>query len=731
MFEIGQWIENQYLVLEKRRGRRWTIYVALDRMSENVFAVKTPAAAFPNFSADRFKQRAKTWIDLGQSEAIVTAFLLKEFHDAPHLFIEYVEGPTLADVICSRHGKPLPIKHVVSFMRRIAKGMSSLHKAKLLVGGSVTHGNLSPRNIVTGSDGVRMTDIGLASAFDMPAGIQNADLTLRCMPCVAPERIENPAAESKAGDIYSFGAMAYELVTGAPPTAIKSPDDPLSGYVASEPVPPKLRNRACPAWLEGAILKCMAREPENRFQSFENIETLLDEMEAIVEDDEESPQPEERGRRTSRVARARGMAKKESGRLNHYYLGVEHMMLGLLAEEEAMVLSTLGDAVTAEQLRSEICSGLPTGEGPWHWEGIIKTPRYRRIMRKARKIRHEYGDERMLPQHIFLAILTEGQSMPVRALRNLGTDIEEAVGNLRRELGRRRPAIFVTDPDAAATPFAHKMSTVTDSPYFVPFIGRGPELERAKDLLVSDKLGIIVVGESGVGKTAFAQQLGCAVSDNAAASGVEYGGLYKLRAAALIADDTDGNRIVDNLVDVLKTLEKSKSTVLIEDLPVLLSISSKLPPGKVSEAIEDAIASMDLLVVATATPAAYADGEAENETLFRRLEIINLSEPSDDEMIKILNGAKDAFEAEYSARISESAIETAIRLAARSKIVRALPAGALELLDRACMAARLEVADMENRRGRTTVAAEDVERVFEDTFSDEDARRESNPEAYV
>ncbi len=731
MFEIGQWIEGQYLVLERRRGRRWTLYVALDRISENVFAIKTPTAAFPNFSPDLFRRKAKVWINLGEIEEIVPAFMLKEFDGAPHLFIQYQEGPTLADVICSRHGRPLPIRHVVRFMKRIVNGMISLHKASLITGGSLTHGNLCPRNIIAGPDGVRITDIGLASAFAMPGGMRNADLLLRHVPCMAPERIENPADESKVADIYSFGALAYELATGSTPSVLRLSDDPHASYVASEPVPPGMRNRACPGWLEEAILKCMAREPENRFQSFESIKALLENLEEEIEDIEEAPQPEERDKRISRVARARGMAKKESGRLNHYYLGVEHMMLGILAEEESMVLGALGDSVTADKLRSAIFSALPKGEGPWRWDGIIKTPRYRRIMKEARSIRREYADERMLPQHVLLAILTEGQSVPVRALRGLGVDVEAAFGRLKRELGRRRPAIFVTDPDAAETRFAHKMTCVSDSPYSAPFIGRGAELDRAKDLLVSDRAGIIVVGESGVGKTAFVQQLGCAIADDAVGSGFEYGGLYKLRMAALLAGNVKSDQIVNNFADTLQELGEANCIVLIEDLPVALDISVKMPPKTASDLILDAVASKKPIIVGTATPRDYAECEAENETLFSQLEVINLHEPSDEEAMRILNGAKEAFEAEHSVEISGQAIETAIELVAQTEIARALPAGALELLDRACSTARLDDAKPQGGAGRVEVTAGHVERAFEDTFSGDNIRGETNPEAYI
>ena len=731
MFEIGQLMDDQYLVLEKHRGRIWTTYIAFDLMSENVFAIKAPCSDSPLLSADRLNERARAWIDLGQADELVTAFMLKELEDIPHLFIEYIDGPTLGDIICSRHGKPLSITQIVGLARQILKGMKSLHGARLLTGGGVTHGNLEPRNIFTTAGKVKISDMGLAGAFEFPGGAQNADLLTRYMPCLAPERMDDPAAETREADIYSFGAVMYELTTGTSPIVLKSPGDPLAGYVASEPAAPRTRNGNCPRWLEETILKCMAREPENRFQSFESIESFVNEMHQTIEGLEDSEPGEPQDRRASRVARARGMAKKESARLNHYYLGVEHMTLGILSEEEAVVLDTLGEKITVEQLREKVLEELPKGEGPWHWDGMVKTPRYRRIMKLARQVKREYSDERMLPQHIFLAILLEGQNAAVRALKKLDVDISSSTKKLRRYLGRRRPSIFVTDADAATAPFAHKLSCVADDPYFAPFLGREAELIRAQDLILSGKKGIILVGRSGVGKTALVQQMGCAISDTVADSKLDFGSIYRLRPAALLASDSDGETIIDNLTHTIDELLKTKSMLFIEDLPVLLDISAKVPPKTIGEILEDAVMSQGLLLISTATPEGYAAFEKESDSLARRLEAINLHEPSDDETLGILNHVKEAFEVDHSAFITEDAIQAASRLSSDFDQSRALPGAALELLDRACTIAGLAEYSAGASPRTVLVSKGHVQLAVGQAFQTKDSRRPTNPEAYI
>ncbi|UCD55979.1 MAG: protein kinase, partial [Candidatus Hydrogenedentota bacterium] len=444
MFEVGRWIEKQYLVVERHRGWRWILYIVQDRISENVFVIKTPSGVLP-FDASamaRFADKARIWIGTGEHDEIVKAFLLREFEGIPHLFLEYMDGPSLADILSARPGKPLPIDQTVTLMRQLIKGMKFLHGANLSDGGrGVVHGNLTPRNILTKSGNIKITDIGLADPFRQSAETINADLLLSKISYMAPEQIEDPRRTDNLTDIYSFGAIMYEVATGTRPMSSMRPGDPLAEVIRFEPFPPSRRNRSCPRWLEETILKCMARKPENRFQSFEHIDTFVGKLLELGEMEQAPTAKEKKSARVYRIAHVRGVAKKESRGLDQYYLGVEHLMLGLLAEEESLVVSCFGDKVTAEQLRSGIISHLPKGEGPWYWDGLRKTPRYKRVMKLARKIKRESAHEHMLPQHLLLAILEEGRNVPVRVLRELKVDIKDAIGNLRREIRRRRPGI--------------------------------------------------------------------------------------------------------------------------------------------------------------------------------------------------------------------------------------------------------------------------------------------------
>jgi hypothetical protein len=612
--------------------------------------------------------------------------MIKEFEGVPHIFIEYVGGPTLADILHSRPGKPLPVDQTTAVIRELLRGMKFLHGASLRKGEcGVIHGNLTPRNVLTNADNIKITDPGLSDALRSRKGLAHLDFFSEETPYMAPEHLDGGEA-TKLSDIYSFGAILYEMATGTQPRRVYGGSDPMAGMERWGPIPPTMRNRACPSWLEGTILKCMATKPENRFQSFEQIEKLVQETAY----EEKPAKEEEKKTQSSRVARIRGVAKKESSRLNHYYLGVEHLMLGLLAEEEGLVISSLDDQVDTDDLRSKILSSLPKGEGPWHWEGMLKTPRYKKVLKLARELRQTYADDRMLPHHILLAMIEEGSGIPVRVLRKLGIDTTMAIKKLRQEMSRRRPAILVTDPASAETQFVHKVACTTASPCYMPFIGRHAQLDRAREIILQDRNSLLIVGEPGVGKTAFAQQLACNLSDSSLNGGAKCGPAHKLRTTTLFASVKGEEKFIETLRDILDRMASSNSVLLIEDIPVLFSADVKVSPAAVVPIFEEYISQNRLITLATTTPDAYSRWESEHKNLARLFEVLNLAEPSREEATQMLGAAKTFFETEHSVTIDDGALTAALGVSPGSGRHRAIPARAFEVLEEACACARRE-----------------------------------------
>ncbi len=686
MFHAGQWIDDQYLVLESQCDYFWLQYVVQDRISENVFVVKrfSDLVLRDKSVPGRFGEAAKTWINVGERDELLSAFMVKEYDEVPHLFVEYVEGPTLADILASRAGKALPLKQIVGLMQQLVRGLTFLHNASMLgPAGNVIHGGLRPQAILTKEGNVKIADIGLMPVLRQSNGMANVDRLLDQSCYLAPEQRDDPARADELTDIYSFGAVLYEAATGAAPIAPNVSGDPLQDFFAV-PVSPRLRNRSCPQWLDEVILKCMAVEPENRFQSFNQIESLLSEVLKTAPIPHEKMDVGDSPEEVSRVARVRGIAKKESRRLNHYYLGVEHLMLGLLADEESLVLSCLGDQKPASQLQAELLGRLPKGEGPWYWEGIIKTPRYASIMSRARKNQRSYGHERMLPQHVLLAILEEGRSIPVRVLQEMGFDIEAAARALRRELKKSPSGLFGPGAEAHFGKLARKVARRKHVPDAIPVLGREAELREAAHSLVDEKKSVLLAGPPGVGKTAFIQELEDRLSQSS--SGVAFGGIYELKKADLFMNFQERDITAAGFQDLLLKTIGEHAILLIDDIDMFLGIGAQIRLGFLAEILEDFLESHKLKVIATTTPKGLDSCETVSGRTLSLFRVIRLDEPPQEMMLEILAAAKDVLEKKHSLVIEDEALEASLGVL---PVDLAFPAAAIEALERACLISRL------------------------------------------
>jgi ATP-dependent Clp protease ATP-binding subunit ClpA len=286
---------------------------------------------------------------------------------------------------------------------------------------------------------------------------------------------------------------------------------------------------------------------------------------------------------------------------------------------------------------------------------------------------------------------------------------------LQKELGRRRPSILVTEDDNAAARFTHKVSSTTEGSYFMPFVGRASELKSGRTLLLREKSSIMIVGEPGAGKTTFAQKLACTISEAAIEAGLEYGSMYKLRTPVLLSSVESKEELDDNFIDVLNEIVASKSIILIENLALLLHVSAS-KYSRIAELLDEYVSSKGLLMVATATPEGRSSCESEHGNIMQFLEVVNLQEPSDKETLEILKGARKSLEIEHSVIVSDDALTAVLNLSENLQAIRALPAKAFELLDQACMTAKLNADINENSDFQVIVTAEQVKDVMTRSF---------------
>ncbi len=238
-------------VTDAHTGRRYAIKT-----------IKPDGLAEPRVRA-RFREEAETWIGLGRHDHLVQAFWMLEAPEAPFLFLEFVPGRDLATLL---EQGPLPLPRALDLAMQCAAGMAYAH-AKAVPGGvGVVHRDLKPSNLlVTESDQLKVTDFGLARVFRKEGvGPGEEEARAGTPAYMAPEQLGGSGPISGRADIYSFGLVLHEMVTGDNPLAANSLAEQLDRILHL--VPPPLTG--VPETLAGLVARCVAKRAEDRPRDF-------------------------------------------------------------------------------------------------------------------------------------------------------------------------------------------------------------------------------------------------------------------------------------------------------------------------------------------------------------------------------------------------------------------------------------------------------------------------------
>lgn len=285
-FQLREKIDDQYTVLEKYRGGMSVVYIVLDEFSQKRFAVKTVKEEMleDRTAVDRFAQEARTWMNLGRHPHIVEAIIYREIRGQPFLFLDYVDGVSLSDLIDTEEMLFPP--QIVDYALQVCEGMEHVHSAEVGPGESgVIHRDLKPANImVTRRGEVKITDFGLAKVYGISTRLTDAGIGLGTYVYMPPEQFLDAASADRTSDIYSFGVVLYRVLTGQYPVRGESVGRLIHNILESTPPAPREHRPDLPLSLERLVLRCLARNRAERFRSFASLgEALFDIRDEIEE----------------------------------------------------------------------------------------------------------------------------------------------------------------------------------------------------------------------------------------------------------------------------------------------------------------------------------------------------------------------------------------------------------------------------------------------------------------
>ncbi|WNB90448.1 Stk1 family PASTA domain-containing Ser/Thr kinase [Bacillus sp. NEB1478] len=270
---IGKRVSGRYKLLEViGDGGMAIVYRAKDLILDRDVAVKVLRSEF-NKDEDfirRFKREAESATSLDHPN-IVSIFDVGEDDDIYFIVMEYVQGKTLKQYI-KEHGK-LSVEESLHIMKQIGSGMAVAHDHGII------HRDIKPHNILITENGVaKLTDFGIALAITS-ATITHTNSILGSVHYFSPEQARGGIANAKS-DIYSFGAVLYEMVTGRVPFVGESPVSVALKHLQENVIEPRRLNPEIPQSVENIILKALAKNPLHRYSSAQE---LLNDMNSALD----------------------------------------------------------------------------------------------------------------------------------------------------------------------------------------------------------------------------------------------------------------------------------------------------------------------------------------------------------------------------------------------------------------------------------------------------------------
>jgi len=398
---------------------------------------------------------------------------------------------------------------------------------------------------------------------------------------------------------------------------------------------------------------------------------------------------------SERARRVLTLAQEEAQHFNHSYIGTEHILLGLLREDEgvgAKVLANLG--VSLSKARSAVEFIIGRGEKPITGE-IGLTPRAKRVIElaidEARHLSHNYiGTE-----HLLLGLLREGGGVAADVLDSFGITLEQTRAETLHVLGegltRAKPA-----RSTSRTPLLDQLgmdlTVATRAGKLDPVIGRNKEIERVTQILSRrTKNNPALIGEPGVGKTAIVEGLAHRIVAGDVPETLEGKRIVTLDIGALVAGTKYRGEFEERLKKVIDEIKAAGNCILfIDEFHTMVGAGAAEGAVDAANILKPSLARGEMQCIGATTLDDYRKYVERDAALERRFQPILVEEPSVDETLEILRGVKERYEQHHQLTISDKALAAAATLSARYIPDRFLPDKAIDLIDEASSRVRIK-----------------------------------------
>ncbi|MGB8706652.1 MAG: ATP-dependent Clp protease ATP-binding subunit [Dehalococcoidia bacterium] len=433
---------------------------------------------------------------------------------------------------------------------------------------------------------------------------------------------------------------------------------------------------------------------------------------------------------SERARRALTRAQEEAQRFGHNYIDTEHILLGLVAEEDSVASKVLANmGVLPNKIRAAVEFVVGRGERSAIGE-VGLTPRAKRVIElavdEARRLNHSYiGTE-----HLLLGLLRDREGAAVGVLESFGVTFDKAQAEINNVLSQSAPQSRAVARGVGRTPVLDQLgidlTNASRAGKLDPIIDREKEIERVIQILSRrTKNNPALIGEPGVGKTAIVEGLAHRIVAGEVPETLQGKRLVTLDIGSLVAGTKYRGEFEERLKKVIDEIKSAGNCVIfVDELHTIVGAGAAEGAVDASNILKPSLSRGELQCIGATTLDDYRKYIEKDAALERRFQPVTVTEPTVEQTLDILRGIKERYEEHHKLVISDEALQAAASLAAKYIPDRFLPDKAIDLMDEAASRVRI-------MRGGVPIGLAEARRALETVRRDKETAISSKEYEYA
>lgn len=397
-------------------------------------------------------------------------------------------------------------------------------------------------------------------------------------------------------------------------------------------------------------------------------------------------------------------AEKMARKCGHSYIGTEHLLAGLIHEEQGtagMVLRDLG--ITEAKLKEMIDKLIAPGSDVMTADTRGYTPRAERVLEESRQQAQDFRSVRIGTEHILLAMLGELDCVATRLLHTMGIQIQKLQTELliamgedsaqaREDAGRKNGKNRMNPGTPVLDQYSRDLTELARQGKLDPVVGREAEINRLIQILSRrTKNNPCLIGEPGVGKTAIAEGLAQRIVQGVVPDTVKNKRVVVLDLSGMVAGSKYRGEFEERIKRVVhEVMEHQGILLFIDELHTIIGAGGAEGALDASNILKPSLSRGEIQIIGATTLAEYRKYIEKDAALERRFQPVMVEEPDEQQAIAILQGLRPYYEEHHGVQITDEALEAAVKMGVRYISDRFLPDKAIDLIDEAASKVQLQ-----------------------------------------